>query len=53
MEFEAFPPNMLLRNGWKRDKTLKPGMKVTIFGWRRAMDRTSRTHARSRLKMGM
>ena len=33
-KFEAFPPNMLLRNGWKKDATLQVGMKVTIFGWR-------------------
>ena len=32
--FEGYPPNMLIRQGWKRDVTLKPGAVVTVFGWR-------------------
>jgi Family of unknown function (DUF6152) len=32
--FEGYPPNMLIRQGWKRDVTLKPGTVVTVFGWR-------------------
>lgn len=44
-KFEAFPPNMLLRNGWKRDMTLTPGMKVTIFGWQ-ARDGSNLAHSR-------
>ena len=32
--FEGYPPNMLVRQGWKRDQTLKPGTKVTVFAWR-------------------
>jgi hypothetical protein len=44
-KFEAFPPNMLLRNGWKRDVTLQPGMKVTIFGWQ-ARDGSNLAHSR-------
>lgn len=31
--FEGFPPNMLVRQGWRRDVTLKPGDTVTVFGW--------------------
>ncbi|HEX6997112.1 MAG TPA: DUF6152 family protein [Gammaproteobacteria bacterium] len=31
--FEGYPPNMLVRQGWKRNETLKPGDKVTVFGW--------------------
>lgn len=33
-KFEGYPPNMLVRQGWKRDETLKPGETVTVFGWR-------------------
>jgi hypothetical protein len=44
-KFEAFPPNMLLRNGWKKDATLRPGMKVTVFGWQ-ARDGSSLAHSR-------
>jgi DNA/RNA endonuclease YhcR with UshA esterase domain len=31
--FEGYPPNMLVRQGWKRDVTLKPGDVVTVFAW--------------------
>jgi hypothetical protein len=31
--FEAFPPNMLVRQGWQRDVTLKVGDTVTLTGW--------------------
>ena len=31
--FEGYPPNMLVRQGWQRDVTLKPGDPVTVFGW--------------------
>ena len=31
--FEGYPPNMLVRQGWKRDVTLKPGDTVTVFAW--------------------
>ena len=44
-KFEAFPPNMLLRNGWKKDATLQVGMKVTIFGWA-ARDGSNLAHSR-------
>ena len=31
--FEAYPPNMLVRQGWQRDVTLKVGDTVTLTGW--------------------
>jgi hypothetical protein len=31
--FEAFPPNMLVRQGWQRDVTLRVGDTVTLTGW--------------------
>ena len=31
--FEGYPPNMLVRQGWKRDETLKAGDVITVFGW--------------------
>jgi hypothetical protein len=31
--FEGYPPNMLVRQGWKRDVTLKRGDTITVFGW--------------------
>jgi hypothetical protein len=31
--FEGYPPNMLVRQGWKKDVSLKPGMVVTVMGW--------------------
>lgn len=31
--FEGFPPNMLVRQGWKRDVSMKPGDTVTVSGW--------------------
>jgi hypothetical protein len=31
--FEGYPPNMLVRQGWQRDVTLKPGDTVTLSGW--------------------
>ncbi|HEX5228191.1 MAG TPA: DUF6152 family protein [Bryobacteraceae bacterium] len=33
-KFEGFPPNMLIRQGWRRDVTMKIGDTVTVFGWR-------------------
>jgi hypothetical protein len=44
-KFEAFPPNMLVRQGWRRDITLKPGDTVTVFGWR-ARDGSNLAHSR-------
>jgi hypothetical protein len=37
-KFEGYPPNMLVRQGWKRDVTMKPGDIVTVFGWRARTD---------------
>jgi Family of unknown function (DUF6152) len=37
-KFEGYPPNMLVRQGWKRDVTMKPGDMVTVFGWRARTD---------------
>lgn len=31
--FEGYPPNMLVRQGWRRDETLTPGTTVTVEGW--------------------
>jgi hypothetical protein len=31
--FEGYPPNMLVRQGWRRDETLTPGATVTVEGW--------------------
>ncbi|HEY7446679.1 MAG TPA: DUF6152 family protein [Vicinamibacterales bacterium] len=44
-KFEGYPPNALYRTGWKRQVTMKPGDKVTVFGWR-ARDGTDWAHAR-------
>lgn len=33
-KFEGFPPNMLIRQGWRRDVTMKIGDTVKVFGWR-------------------
>ena len=33
-KIEGYPPNMLVRQGWKKDVSLKPGMMVTVQGWR-------------------
>jgi Family of unknown function (DUF6152) len=44
-KFEGYPPNALYRTGWKRDTTMKPGDKVTVFGWL-ARDGTNWAQAR-------
>jgi hypothetical protein len=31
--FEGYPPNMLVRQGWRRDETLMPGATITVEGW--------------------
>jgi len=33
-KLEGFPPNMLIRQGWRRDVTVKVGDTITVFGWR-------------------
>ena len=37
-KFEGYPPNMLVRQGWKKDATLKPGDVVSVFAWRARID---------------
>src|SRR5215216_2680215 len=37
-KFEGYPPNMLVRQGWKRDVTMKVGDSVTVFAWRARED---------------
>jgi len=37
-KFEGYPPNMLVRQGWKRDATMKVGDAVTVTGWRARLD---------------
>jgi len=44
-KFEGYPPNMLVRQGWKRDVTMKVGDTVKVFGWRA---RVNPTHVASR-----
>lgn len=44
-KFEGYPPNMLVRQGWKRDVTLKPGDRVSVFAWR-ARDESNLAAAR-------
>ena len=31
---EGYPPNMLVRQGWKKDVTMKVGDTISVFGWR-------------------
>lgn len=38
--FEGYPPNMLVRQGWRRDETLMPGATVTVEGWASRDDAT-------------
>ena len=44
-KFEGFPPNMLVRQGWRKDLTMKVGDTVTVFGWR-ARDGSNLAHSR-------
>jgi hypothetical protein len=37
-KLEGFPPNMLVRQGWQRDVTLKAGEVVTVSGWRARLE---------------
>jgi hypothetical protein len=37
-KFEGYPPNMLVRQGWQRDVTLKPGDAISVFAWRSRVD---------------
>ena len=31
-KLEGYPPNVLYRNGWQKDATMKPGDKITVTG---------------------
>ena len=42
---EGYPPNALYRTGWKKDVTMEPGDRITVFGWR-ARDGTNWAHSR-------
>jgi hypothetical protein len=44
-KFEGFPPNMLVRQGWKKDFSLKAGDKITVTGWL-ARDGSKLAHSR-------
>jgi hypothetical protein len=33
-KMEGYPPNVLYRNGWQKDATMKPGDKISVTGWR-------------------
>jgi Family of unknown function (DUF6152) len=44
-KFEGYPPSVLYRTGWKREVTMKPGDRVTVFAWR-ARDGTNWGHGR-------
>ena len=44
-KFEGFPPNMLVRQGWKRDVTLKVGDTVIVFAWK-ARNGLNQAHSR-------
>ena len=44
-KLEGYPPGVLSRTGWKRDATLKPGDRITVFGWL-ARDGTNWAHGR-------
>jgi hypothetical protein len=37
-KFEGYPPNMLVRQGWKKDATMKVGDTIKVFGWRARID---------------
>ena len=38
--FEGYTPNMLVRQGWKKDVTLKPGDTITVSGWQARLEPT-------------
>jgi hypothetical protein len=44
-KFEGYNPAVLYRVGWKKDVTLKPGDKITVFGWQ-ARDGGNWAHSR-------
>jgi hypothetical protein len=44
-KLEGYPPNVLYRNGWKKDVTMKVGDRITVSGWR-ARDGSNVAHSR-------
>jgi hypothetical protein len=44
-KLEGFPPNMLVRQGWKKDETMKAGDRVTVTAWL-ARDGSKLAHSR-------
>jgi hypothetical protein len=44
-KFEGYNPAVLQRVGWKKDTMLRPGDKITVFGWQ-ARDGGNWAHAR-------
>ena len=38
--WKAIRPNMLVRQGWRKDVTLKAGTEVTVTGWRSRLEPT-------------
>jgi hypothetical protein len=51
-KWEGYPPNVLYRNGWKKDVTMNAGDTITVFGWRaRATVRTGPIRAKSLYRM--
>jgi hypothetical protein len=44
-KFEGYNPATLARVGWKKDISLKPGDRITVFGWR-ARDGGAWAHSR-------
>jgi len=44
-KFEGYNPAVLMRIGWKKDVMLKPGDKITVFGWQ-ARDGGNWAHSR-------
>ena len=44
-KFEGYNPAVLYRVGWKKDSMLRPGDKITVFGWQ-ARDGGAWAHSR-------
>jgi len=44
-KFEGYGPGVLYRIGWKKDVTMKPGDRITVFAWR-ARDGSNWAHSR-------
>ena len=44
-KFEGYNPAVLFRTGWKKETMLRPGDRITVFGWR-ARDGGNLAHSR-------